>query len=305
MDVETRTITVEEFAKELKLEILFAGSGEMTFTTVNVSRPGLQLAGFFDYFGENRVQVMGNAEMKYYNAKPEKDKVMIMDMILERRVPCTIISRSLEVPETLLNSYKKHNCPLFLSPLETTQLVNNLTIFLNEFLAPSTRVHGVFVDVSGVGVLLTGKSGIGKSETALELIKRGHRLVADDSIIIKNVQNNLYGESPEVIRYFMELRGIGIIDTRNMYGVTAIKDKKHVDLVVEMQNLDPKKEYDRLDGEGTYENILGVEIPKVIIPIVPGRNLPVIIEAAAANFLLKKSGYNAAEVLVERSIKNR
>ena len=132
MDVETRTISVEEFARELKLEILFEGGGEMTFTTVNVSRPGLQLAGFFDYFGENRVQVMGNAEMKYYNAKPEKDKVMIMDMILERRVPCTIISRSLEVPDTLLASYKKHNCPLFLSPLETTQLVNNLTIFLDR-----------------------------------------------------------------------------------------------------------------------------------------------------------------------------
>ncbi len=301
MNTEPKKISVKEFAKKLDLEIVFEGKGELSLSTVNVSRPGLQLAGFFDYFGENRVHVLGNAEMKYYNAKQSCQKTAVIDAILKRKVPCTIISRNLDVPEELYQNFIKHETPLFRSKLETTQLVNNLIIFLNDFLAPTTMVHGVFIDVSGVGVLLTGKSGVGKSETALELIKRGHRFVADDAVLIKNVQNKLFGTAPEVIRHFMELRGIGIIDTRSLYGVTAVKESKRVDLVIEMVNFDEKKEYDRLDGESAKETILGVELPKVVLPVTAGRDMPIVIEAAAANFLLKKSGISSAKILLERT----
>lgn len=302
-DMEEGTmVTVERFAEKLGLEVIFAGNGQLHFTTFNVNRPGLQLAGYFDYFGENRVQVMGNAEMYYYDAKPIGDKIMIMDMILGNRIPCFIVCRDLPISETFLNSFKKFNVPLFRSAKETTLQINNLIMYLNEELAQKTTVHGVLLDVSGVGVLLTGKSGIGKSETALELVKRGHRLVADDAVIIKRVQNNLIGRSPEIIKHFMEIRGIGILDVKRIYGIGSVSDAKTINLVIEMEHWDNKKMYDRLGGNQLFEEILGVYVPKMVIPITPGRNLPIIIEAAATTHTLKKSGYDAARVLIDKSM---
>ncbi len=295
-------VSVEEFSKQLDLEVLYEGESEMKFTNLNVNRPGLQLAGFFDYFGDNRVQVMGNAEMYYYNAKPDSDKVMIMDMILQRPVPCFIISRNLEVSDVLLESFKKNKVPLFRTPVETTLFINNLVIYLNDLLAPRTTLHGVLIDVAGVGVLLTGKSGIGKSETALELVKRGHKLVADDAVICKRLQNNIIGTSPEIIRHFMEIRGIGIVDVKSIYGIGSILKAKTVNLVVEMEHWDNQKQYDRIGGNSLFEDILGIFVPKIVLPIAPGRNLPIIIEAAATNHSLRVSGYDAAKVLIDKTM---
>ncbi|MEG2116737.1 MAG: HPr(Ser) kinase/phosphatase [Clostridia bacterium] len=301
-NIEGAHVSVQDFAKKLGLEIVFEGKGDLHFTTFNVNRPGLQLAGYFDYFGENRVQVVGNAEMCYYEAKPLSDKIMIMNMILSNPLPCFIVCRNLPICDTFLESFKSHNVPLLRSSKETTALINNLIMYLNEELAERTTVHGVLLDVSGVGVLLTGKSGIGKSETALELVKRGHRLVADDAVIIKKVQNNLIGRSPEIIKHFMEIRGIGILDVKRIYGIGAVSEAKTINLVVEMEHWDNKKQYDRLGGNQLFEEILGIYVPKMVIPITPGRNLPIIIEAAATTHTLKKSGYDAAQVLIEKSM---
>ena len=184
----------------------------------------------------------------------------------------------------------------------TTAVMNDLFFYLNEKLAPQTSMHGVLMDISGVGILLTGHSGIGKSETAMELIKRGHRLVADDSVIVKRVAGDLIGSSPEMIRYFMELRGIGIINIKNMYGSGSVLDRKEIELVVELENWDEEKVYDRLGDGSQYETILGVKVPKHTIPVKPGRNLSIIIEVAARNFRLKSMGYDAAQELIGRTI---
>ncbi len=300
--IESTVVKISDFAKELKLEVVYEGSGEMNLTTFNVNRPGLQLAGYFDYFGENRVQVMGNAEMYYYNEKPDNDKTMVMDMLMSNSIPCVIVCRDLEISDIFLDSFKNNNVPLLRTYMETTAFINNLIIYLNNVLAPKTTKHGVLVDVFGVGVLLTGKSGIGKSETALELIKRGHRLVSDDAVIIRNVQNSLIGTSPEIIRHFMEIRGIGIMDVQRSYGVRATADEKHIDLVVEMEHWDSNKNYDRLGGNTLFEEILGVYVPKIVLPITPGRNLPIILEAAATTHALRLSGYDAANILIEKSM---
>ena len=192
--------------------------------------------------------------------------------------------------------------PIFRSGKMTTLLMSDLVIYLNRLLAPSTTIHGVLMDVFGVGMLLTGSSGVGKSETAMELIKRGHRLVADDSVLIKRVENELIGTSPERIRYFMELRGIGIINVKNMYGSGSVLGEKEVELVMELEPWKKEKEYDRIGGERNTEEILGVKVPKLVIPISPGRNLAILIEVAARNSRLKEMGYDAAQELIQRTI---
>lgn len=302
---EKYTTTVEEFSRILNLKIVNSGLGEMTFDTVNVNRPGLQLAGFFDYFGENRVQVMGSAEMTYFNAKPDEDKVMIMDMIMQHKLPCFIVTRNIKISPLFIEIFEKHKIPLFVSEMETSQFINNLIMYLNDVLAPTMTTHGVLVDVSGVGVLLSGKSGIGKSETALELVKRGHRLVADDAVVMKRINNKIYGSSPKIIRHFMEIRGIGILNVKSIFGVGAIVDEKRIDLVVEMENWNSETNYDRLTGNTLHEELLEIEVPKVRIPITAGRNLPIVIEAAATNFSLQQGGYDAASVLIEKCMNKK
>ena len=297
------TLSVEQFARERVLEVIYAGRGEITLDSISVSRPGLQLAGFFKYFDSSRIQVLGNPEYEYLkDLDSESRSDSLKKLFSFKDIPCVILSRDLPTLTELIEEAKIVGCPIFRSDRITTSLMNDISLYLNKLLAPSLTVHGVLVDVSGVGILLTGHSGIGKSETALELIKRGHRLVADDNVIIKQISDTLIGCSPEMIRYFMEIRGIGIINIRNMYGTGSILNEKKIELIIEMEQWVEGKEYDRLGENHIYENILGIKTSKLIIPVKPGRNLAIIIEVAARNYRLKMLGYDAAKELILKTM---
>ena len=300
---EPETILLENFCSDLGLEIVFAGRGRLTLSSYSVTRPGLQFAGFFKYFDSSRILVLGNSEYEFLRDLPQDvRRERIKTLLSYSDIPCIILARDLPVLQELVEEARLTGCPILRTDKMTTVILNDLFFYLNKHLAPIMTMHGVLVDVSGVGILLTGHSGVGKSETAMELIKRGHRLVADDSVVIKRVSDELYGSSPETICYFMELRGIGIINIKNMYGSGSILDEKKIDLVMELENWEEGKVYDRL-GEGTlYETILDVKVMKHVIPVKPGRNLSIIIEVAARNFRLKSMGYDAAQELIMRTI---
>lgn len=300
---EQETILLESFCSALDLEIVFAGRGRVMLSSYSVTRPGLQLAGYFKYFDATRIMVLGNAEYEFLrDLSPETRRERIRTLLSYKEIPCIILSRDLPALQEIIEEARLTGLPILRTDKVTTALMNDLFFYLNKKLAPSTTVHGVLMDVSGVGILITGHSGVGKSETAMELIKRGHRLVADDSVIIKRVADSLIGSSPELIRYFMELRGIGIINIKNMYGSGSILNEQEIELVMELENWDEGKEYDRL-GDGTlYETILDRKVMKHIIPVKPGRNLSIIIEVAARNFRLKSMGYDAAQELISRTI---
>ena len=300
---EQETILLDNFCSDLGLEIVFAGRGRVTLSSYSVSRPGLQLAGYFKYFDSSRILIFGNSEYEFLrDLPPDVRRERVKMLFSYKDIPCLILSRDLPVLQEIIEEARQTGCPILRTDKVTTALMNDLFFYLNEKLAPSVTMHGVLMDISGVGILLTGHSGVGKSETAMELIKRGHRLVADDSVIIKKVADSLIGTSPEMIRYFMELRGIGIINIKNMYGSGSILNEKEIELVMELENWEEGKEYDRL-GEGTlYEEILGVKVMKHVIPVKPGRNLSIIIEVAARNFRLKSMGYDAAPELIARTI---
>ena len=217
-------------------------------------------------------------------------------------MPCILLSRDLPALPELVETAKQYSCPVFRSTKMTTDLMSDLYIYLNRLLAPSVTEHGVLMEIFGVGILLTGKSGVGKSETAMELIKRGHRLIADDNVIIKEIANELYGTAPDIIRYFMELRGIGIINVKSMYGSGSVLDEKQIQLIIQLENWQQGKEYDRIGDEMSSASYFGIKIPKLTIPVSPGRNLAIIIEVAARNFRLKSMGYDASEELITRSI---
>lgn len=295
-------ISLSNLINELKLEVLYDGeSTEIEVTTSDINRPGLQFSGFFDYFAQDRIQVIGKVEMTYLECL---DKTLCEERIekfFSFGLPCVIVTRQMDVPELIMVMAKKYKTPLFRSDIVTTNLIHRLIIYIDSLLAPITTRHGVLVDVYGVGVFLMGESGIGKSETALELVKRGHRLVADDAVDIKRVsESRLIGESPPLIRHFMEIRGVGIIDIKAMYGVGAVINNKPLDIVIFMEIWDTKKEYDRLGLIQEYAEILGVKLPKMIIPVKPGRNLAIIVEVAARNWRLKNMGYFAAQELNDR-----
>jgi len=224
-----------------------------------------------------------------------------LDCFFSSGIPCVVISRSMDVPQYLIDSAKKYGCPVLRSKKVTTSIIHRMIVYLDSELAPKITRHGVLVDVYGVGILLMGESGIGKSETALELIKRGHRLVADDAVEIKKVaENRLIGDSPDLIRHFMEIRGIGIIDIKAMYGVGAVINSKAIDIVIYLEFWDNNKEYDRLGLADEYTEILGVKLPKIVLPVRPGRNLAIIVEVAVRNWRLRHMGYNAAQELDNR-----
>ena len=300
---DQEVILLERFCGDLDLEIVFAGRGRVTLSSYSVTRPGLQLAGFFKYFDSTRILVFGNSEYEFLRSLPaEVRQERIRTLLSYKDIPCIILSRDLPVLHELIEEARKTACPIVRTDKVTTAIMNELFFYLNKKLAPQTSMHGVLMDVSGVGILLTGHSGIGKSETAMELIKRGHRLVADDSVIIKRVSDKLVGSSPEMIRYFMELRGIGIINIKNMYGSGSILNEKEIELVMELENWEEGKVYDRLGEGALYETILGMKVLKHVIPVKPGRNLSIIIEVAARNFRLKSMGYDAAQELIGRTI---
>ncbi len=270
----------------------------MLLTTVNVNRPGLLLAGFEDYFGEKRIQVMGNAEYYYLQSCTKEERYDKLESLFERKIPCIILSKNIEPFEELIEISQKYDVPLFKSNKLTSQLVNDLVTYLNRKLAPFTTIHGVLLEVSGIGVLITGHSGMGKSETAMELIHRGHRLIADDNVIAKRIQDEIIGTSPDKIMHFMEIRGVGIIDVRSMFGVGSVLREKSIDLVIELQAWGKNIEYDRLDNNNKHEEILGLKIPKLTMPVMPGRNLAIVVEVAARNERLKKLGFNAVDQLL-------
>lgn len=272
---------------------------------MDVNRPALQLAGYFDYFDSSRLQIIGKVEHTYF----EKIQPFLRRDIIERmfnyHIPAVVFCRDLEPYEEMLELARQTQTPILGTYLSTSDFMGEVIRYLKVELAPRITIHGTFVDVFGEGVLILGDSGVGKSEAALELIKRGHRLIADDAVEIRKVSaQTLFGKSPELIRYFIELRGIGIIDIREMFGVSSIKKTQTVDSVIKLQDWDKTANYDRLGLNETYYEILGNQIPCNCIPIRPGRNLAIIIESAAINNRQKKMGYNAAEELNKRVMKN-
>lgn len=294
-------ISVEEFANRLKLEILHKGGRKfMHISTFNVSRPGLQFAGYYEHFSAERIQVIGEMETAYLKTLDAPRRMQVVEELFRHDFPCLVISTVLDPAEELMACAEKYDRVVLRSPLRSTMLMNELSIFLNELLAPTETIHGVLMDLYGVGVLMIGKSSIGKSETALELIQRGHRLVADDAVCIKHISDRLVGTSPSIIRHFMEVRGIGIIDVRQLYGAGAVKLTKVIDIVVKLETWDEEKEYNRLgDLKETY-SILDTELPLYTVPVKPGRNLAVILEVAARNHRLKDMGYDTLAELDSR-----
>ncbi|MBE3101735.1 MAG: HPr kinase/phosphorylase [Firmicutes bacterium] len=295
-------IPIDSIIKELDLEIVYS-SDSLTFDigTSDINRPGLQFAGFFDYFAQDRIQVIGKVEMTYLDGMEPTLREERLNTFFQSGIPCLVISRSMDVPQYIMDVACKYQCPILRSKKVTTSMIHKMINFLDSELAPRITRHGVLVDVYGVGILLMGESGIGKSETALEIVKRGHRLVADDAVEIKKVADNrLIGDSPELIRHFMEIRGIGIIDIKAMYGVGAVINSKAIDMVIYLEFWDNNKEYDRLGLVEEYTEILDVQLPKITLPVRPGRNLAVIVEVAARNFRLKHMGYHAAQELDNR-----
>lgn len=289
-------ITLDKLVEDLKLEILYKSNDmeEVKIYSSDVNRPGLQLAGYFDKFAYERLQIIGNVEWHYCNSLEENIRYERLERIFSYPFPAIVVSRDFPVFSEMLKLATKYNRTILRTELSTTKFINTLINHLDYILAPETTVHGVLIEVYGMGILLMGKSGVGKSETALELVKRGHRLVADDAVEIKRVEEGLRGEAPDLIRHFMEIRGIGILDIERLYGVGAVKKNEFIDLVMELEFWDESKEYDRVGLDEDFMKLLGIKVPKLIIPVRPGRNLAMIVEVAARNTRQKKLGYNAA-----------
>ncbi|RKD30326.1 HPr(Ser) kinase/phosphatase [Lacrimispora algidixylanolytica] len=267
----------------------------------DVNRPALQLTGFFDHFDNERVQIIGYVEQEYINQMGKEIKLEMYDKLLACQIPCLVYSRSQVPDEDVLALCNHYGVPCLVSDKTTSDLMAEIIRWLKVKLAPCISIHGVLVDVYGEGVLIMGESGIGKSEAALELIKRGHRLVTDDVVEIRKVSDaTLIGSAPEITKHFIELRGIGIVDVKTLFGVESVKDTQAIDMVIKLEDWDRDKEYDRLGIEDQYTEFLGNRVVCHSIPVRPGRNLAIIVESAAVNYRQKKMGYNAAQELYNR-----
>ena len=274
---------------------------EIKITQPDINRPALQLAGYFEHFEATRIQIIGFVEYTYIEGLDEKRKEEVYTKLLDNPIPGIVFCRELQPDPLFLKIAVEHGVPLLMTKKATSNFMAEVIRWLNVKLAPCISVHGVLVDVYGEGVLITGESGIGKSEAALELIKRGHRLVTDDVVEIRKVSDEtLIGSAPDITRHFIELRGIGIVDVKTLFGVSSVKDTQSIDLVIKLEDWDKDKEYDRLGLEEEYTEYLGNKIVCHNIPIRPGRNLAIICESAAVNYRQKKMGYNAAQELYTR-----
>ena len=291
------TVKLGKLIKEFNLEVLRGAAGyeDQDIRTEDVNRPGLQLTGFFDYFDPHRLQVIGKVEDTYLSGLTPEQRRESFEQLLSQEVPALIISRGIEPYPECMEMAEKYDRTVLRSQDTTSVLMSTIIASLKTYLAPRITRHGVLVEVYGEGVLLLGESGVGKSETAIELVKRGHRLIADDAVEIKQTATRgLVGTAPELIRHYIELRGIGVIDVRRLFGMSAVKEESEIDMVINLEQWKDGAMYDRLGLENLYTTILDVQVPSLTIPVKPGRNLAVIIEVAAMNNRHKKMGYNAA-----------
>ena len=297
------TVSLGKIINEFHLETIYMpkDSAEILIDENDVTRPGFQMMGFYEYFNPERMQIIGKMEFAYLSTIDEETRTQRLDALMSRHIPALIIARELPYFSEMLDLAKKYEVPLLRSKESTSNFISGLIAFLNLNLAPRITRHGVLIEIYGEGVFITGESGVGKSETAIELVKRGHRLVADDAVEIRKVSNiSLVGSSPDNIRHFLELRGIGIINARRLFGIGAVKNTEKIELIVEMEQWNPEKIYDRMGVDTQFATILGVKIPMLTIPVKPGRNLAVILEVAAMNNRQKKMGYNAAAELLDQ-----
>jgi len=301
--IDTYSVPLKHLVEEFKLEIAYASTDyeSIRITVEDVARPGLQLAGFFDHYEPMRLQVMGNVEMSYVTKLDHNDRAAIFDRLFSYKFPALLIARGIAPHPEMLEMAKKYNITILKSQEATSAIVSSIITYLKTALAPRVTRHGVLVEIYGEGILIMGDSGIGKSETAIELVKRGHRLVADDAVELKKISSSeLVGSAPEVLRHYIELRGIGVINVAKLYGMGAIKDSSQIDLIINIVHWKDGEIYDRLGLESQYTEILDVKIPSITVPVTPGRNLAVIFEVAAMNNRQKRMGYNAAVEFTEQ-----
>ncbi|MGI6778975.1 MAG: HPr(Ser) kinase/phosphatase [Acetivibrionales bacterium] len=297
------TVTLKELAEEFHLECIteYRRLEEINISTSEVNRPGLQLAGYLEFFGTDRVQILGKVETTYLEGLSREERLKKLDDFFSCGFPCIVVARGLEILPEMIEVSKKYQIPILRTDDTTSVFLGGIIRYLNFQLAPRVTKHGVLVEVYGEGILILGESGVGKSETALELVKRGHRLIADDVVEIRRVSDKtLLGSAPDIIRHFIEIRGIGILDVKNLYGMGSVKVLDNISLIINLELWDENKSYDRLGLEDYYYEILGIKLPSLTIPVRPGRNLAIIIEVAAMNNRQKNMGYNAAKVLNER-----
>ncbi|HEY4543057.1 MAG TPA: HPr(Ser) kinase/phosphatase [Tissierellaceae bacterium] len=295
-------VKLNDIINDLNLEIVYSSSQRdfIKIYSSEIYRPGLQMIGFFEKFVPERIQIIGYAEWNYLLKLDKEERYKRLDEFFSYPIPAFIVARDLEVFDELREVAKKHDRTILRTEMNTSQLINRLVHYIDVETAMEMQTHGVLVEVYGVGVLIKGKSGVGKSETALDLVIRGHRLISDDIVIIKKVDNKLLGRSPEITRHFMEIRGLGILDIERLYGVGSVKNDENIELVIDLELWDKTKEYDRLGLEEDFEDIMGVKVAKTTVPVRPGRNVAMIIEVAARNFRQRRLGYNAAFEFNER-----
>jgi len=295
---QAKGVRLQKIIEKFDMEVLVAGEGyqDCRIISEDINRPGLQLGGYFDYFDEERIQLIGRAENSFLHHISAQQRAASFDALCSYNIPAIVIARDLEPFPECTEAAQKHHRTILRTSRGTSAFANALNGYMQQELAPRITRHGVLMDIYGEGVLLLGESGIGKSETAIELVKRGHRLIADDAVEIRRLQaNRLEGTAPELIRYYMELRGIGVVDVRRLFGMSAIKTEADIDMVIHLEPWKDDAAYDRLGAETQYMSILDVQVPALTIPVKPGRNLAAIIEVAAMNNRNKKMGYNAAQ----------
>jgi HPr kinase/phosphorylase len=295
-------VRTKDIIEKFNLELICGEEGiNRPITMSDISRPGIEMAGYFDYYPAERIQLLGKTELSFFERLPLLDRQTRMDQLCTDITPAIVVTRSMEVPIELIEASERESVPILRTSLKTTRFSSRLTNFLESKFAPTTAVHGVLVDIYGMGVLITGKSGVGKSETALELVKRGHRLVADDCVEIRQEdQDTLVGHSPELIEHLLEIRGVGIINVMTLFGAGAVRSLKRISFVIHLELWDQNKQYDRLGLDEEKMKIIDTEVTKLTVPVRPGRNLAVIIEVAAMNHRLKRMGVNAAEEFSNR-----
>lgn len=297
------TVTVKMLVDKVKLKVVY-GNDELLakeITTADISRPGLEMTGYFDYYSPERLQLLGMKEWTYLMKMTSHNRYQVLMEMIKPETPAIIVARKLEVPEEMLAAAKEKGIAILQSHISTSRLSGEMSWYLDSCLAERTSVHGVLMDIYGMGVLIQGDSGIGKSETGLELVKRGHRLVADDRVdVFAKDEETLWGEPAEILRHLLEIRGVGIIDVMSLYGASAVKGSSQVQLVIYLENFESGKVFDRL-GNGNEEiELSGVKIPRVRIPVKTGRNVSVVIEAAAMNYRAKQMGFDATKTFEER-----